>query len=393
MMEQLSLILMIIGIILMFIQFFPVHKKATIKSRQKNPNISIIIPARDESQVIESLLKSIKKQTTNIPMQNVYIIVENKKDETVEIAKKYKVNILYRKNLNLKRKGYALQEALDQINKKFDLFFIFDADNILDEKYIEKMILLYKKGYDIGVGYRNTKNGNQNMITSSSSTMFAILNFLNTKTDNIVISGTGFFITGKLIDKWHGYPFHSLTEDYELKIYSLAQNINCGFSKEAIFYDEQPTTMKTSIMQRTRWVKGFFQARKKWLMDIIKSLKKKENRFLKIKEIFVITPYLFLITSIIINMIYHIIQFIQTKQIYDLFLILITLIIIYIVLAIFTFIILLNDNNLNLSKSMKIKTIFFQPLFLVTFIHCAILAIVNREIKWQKIEHHYNEII
>ena len=75
----------------------------------------ILIPARNESQVIEQLLISIEKQTKKINSKDVYIIVESKEDPTVEIVKKHNMNIIYRKDLTKKRKGYALDDAITEI--------------------------------------------------------------------------------------------------------------------------------------------------------------------------------------------------------------------------------------------------------------------------------------
>ena len=66
----------------------------------------ILIPARNESQVIEQLLISIEKQTKKINSKDVYIIVESKEDPTVEIVKKHNMNIVYRKDLTKKRGNY-----------------------------------------------------------------------------------------------------------------------------------------------------------------------------------------------------------------------------------------------------------------------------------------------
>ena len=66
------------------------------------------------------------------------------------------------------------------------------------------MIKTFKDGYDIGIGYRNTKNGNTNAIAASSSLIFSIINTVGNsrktkKTMNSTISGTGFYINGKFI--------------------------------------------------------------------------------------------------------------------------------------------------------------------------------------------------
>ena len=221
----------------------------------------ILIPARNESQVIEQLLISIEKQTKKINSKDVYIIVESKEDPTVEIVKKHNMNIIYRKDLTKKRKGYALDDAIKEIlskNKKYDAYFIFDADNILDKNYIKEMINSIEEGYDIGISYRNTKNSST-LVAASSALTFSMINTIGNQlkskyTNNLTISGTGYYIKGSLVEDWQGFPFNTLTEDYELTLYSTLNNLTTTYNEKAIFYDEQPDSFKVSMKQRTRWV-------------------------------------------------------------------------------------------------------------------------------------------
>ena len=150
------LIFILIGIALIIIKSLQ-KRNLTLDSKVKNPSFSILIPARYESKVIESLLISINKQSVKVNPKDVYIIVESLEDETCNIVKKYNMNIILRDKLDLKRKGYALEEAFDYLKKKnkiYDLYFIFDADNILDKYFIKEMLITYKNGYDIACGYR-----------------------------------------------------------------------------------------------------------------------------------------------------------------------------------------------------------------------------------------------
>ena len=124
------------GIMAIVVSFFSKKNNNKPKRKNDNHNFCILIPARYESRVIEDLLVSIKKQTHKINMKDVYVIVESKEDETVNICKKYGTSVVIRKHLELKRKGYALDEAVKYILGKklrYDAYFIFDADNILDK--------------------------------------------------------------------------------------------------------------------------------------------------------------------------------------------------------------------------------------------------------------------
>lgn len=370
---QLGVILIIIGTVLMIFKvLFNFTKKEMILTERKAKSFAILIPARDESRVIENLLISIKKQVENL--NSTYVIVETSDDPTCEIVKRCGGNIIIRKNLNLRRKGYALDEAIKEIKESYDLYFIFDADNVLDKNFIKEMINTYNKGYDIGIGYRNIKNS-ENIITTCSGLTFSMINTIFNKlrmknNQTITISGTGYYISNNLIKRWKGFPFHSLTEDYELSLYASANNIKTFYNDAAIFYDEQPTSMKISIKQRTRWVKGFLESRKKRLKDVTTDFSK----------ILGITPYLFLIIGILI--------LIVSSAINLYFNLLIGILLsVYLILVIFTFIIIIKEkNNLNLSLKLKIKAILFNPIFLCTYIECLIRALTTN-VSWDKIEH------
>ena len=75
------------------------------KKETKEPSFAVVIPARNESKVIEGLLKSIQNQTFSVAMEDVYVIVETKADPTVKITKNYGSQIIFRKHLEKRRKG------------------------------------------------------------------------------------------------------------------------------------------------------------------------------------------------------------------------------------------------------------------------------------------------
>lgn len=356
----------------------------------------ILIPARYESKVINNLLLSITKQTTKINPKDIYIIVESIKDKTVAIAKQYNMNIILRENLSLKRKGYALNDAVTYILKKqihYDAYFIFDADNILDKDFIKNMEKSINEGYDIGIGYRNTKNSNT-LVSASSALTFSMINTMlnerkNKYHNNLTISGTGYYIKGSIVEDWNSFPFHSLTEDYELTLYAILNNLTTTYNKKAIFYDEQPDNLNVSLKQRTRWVKGYFEARKKYINKISKSEIKNDPNFAsKVNAFLGVTPYIYIIIGLLIILVNTLITSGITSFLCYLT---IFLLLIYILLALFTIIMLKKEkNSLNISKSMKIKVIFYNPIFMFSYIICLLRSIFIKDIKWDRIEHNKN---
>ena len=50
-------------------------------------------------------------------------------------------------------------------------------------------------------------------------------------------------------------------------------------------------------------------------------------------------------------------------------------------------IVIKDKDILNLNKEMRVRAIFFTPLFLITYIPCALQALTKRNIQWEKMEH------
>ena len=402
--EAIGITLIIIGLLMLFTTSFLARQNNNFpkRKRKKLENFCVLIPARDESKVIEDLLISIEKQTKKINMEDIYVIVEQTSDPTVEIAKKHHATIFIRKRLDLKRKGYALDECIKDLKEKnifYNAYFILDADNVLDSHFFEEMEKSYQNGYDIATGYRNLKNGNDSIISACSGITFAFLNSNGNETKskqsrNVILSGTGVYIEGELIKKWESFPFHSLTEDYELTLYSIKHNLTSIYNKNAIFYDEQPIKYKNTINQRTRWIKGYFASRKKYIPEFRKILKNNPNFGSLINEISGMKPYIIMIIGAFLYILNQMITLIKIHNIFDpiskicLTKIILIIMLAYILFAFMTAYIILKDKDkINISEKMQIKTILFSPLFFATYVPCAIKAFLKKEVKWEKVEH------
>lgn len=401
-------LLLLLGIILGIVrmQLMKKNKNVPTKTRRKG-KYAILIPAREEAKVIQGILKSIQKQTYPIEMKQVYVIVEREEDPTVTICEKYGASVFVRKELeNKRRKGYALDECLKEIlkTKQYDAYFIFDADNILADDYLEKMEKAYLEGYDLGFGYRNCKNGNDSLIAASSTLTFSMINTIGNEekmknTNNLVITGTGFFIAGEWVQKWKGYPFHSLTEDYELSLYATLHSMTTKYVEDAIFFDEQPKYYKDTVHQRIRWIKGFFTARKEYVPLLRKKRKEKgKNYGSQIGEVIGILPVILLVVGAALYLGVQVVAICfalrgEISLFVPLIKLVVFLLLVYFFLVILSQLLLIKENGkLNLSKKMQRRVIFFNPLYLMTYIPCAIKALLKKEVTWKQVRHGKTEI-
>ena len=221
--------ILVIGAIFLLLREYLLTLKGSNKkliNNSDNPRFAVLVPAKDESLVIEDLLNSLEEQSYKIDKQDIYVITESLDDPTNKIVLKHGNRVIVRRDFTYKCKGGALAEAIKFIiseGKHYDAYFIFDADNILDKDFFKEMKESFIKGYDVGIGYRNAKNGNDNIYAAASSLTFSMINTLGNNFKmkhglNLTVSGTGFYIKGDILENLGGYPFYSLTEDYEFSL-------------------------------------------------------------------------------------------------------------------------------------------------------------------------------
>lgn len=370
------------------------QNRLQLKPRKIKPRIAILVAARDESKVIAGLLESIQRQTVNVPPEDVYVIVETLDDPTVQICKRYHDTVILREDLNKQRKGYALDEAIRQIlarDRHYDAYFIFDADNILSEDYLEEMLKIYATGYEIATGYRNSKNGNTNVISAVSSLTFSMINVMSNRNRathgaNIIFSGTGYYIAGDLIEEWQGWPFQSLTEDYELSLYATLHSLTTFYNEKAMFYDEQPTKYRQTVAQRVRWIKGYFSARTKYI-PLIRVKKHGNNYGSLVKERIGVRPAIFAILGLLAIIVGVVIELCTLGKALDIIAAIPgILVFVYIVLMLIT-IEMLKREKLDLTTKTKLKAVLFNPIYLATYIPCALKALLKKDVSWIKIKH------
>lgn len=368
--------------------------KLSLIRHTRMPRMAFLIPARNESAVIEGLLRSIAKQAIKVNMRSVYVIVETLEDPTIMICKKYGCSVILRENLDHQRKGYALDEAIKQIRaagRHYDLYFIFDADNRLAPDYLYEMLKTFSHGYEMAIGYRHAKNHNQNVIAAVSALTFSMINTLGNKNRvaygaNIIFSGTGCYIDGELIEKWKGWPFHSLTEDYEMSLYAVLHNISTFYNEKAVFYDEQPTRYRQTVDQRVRWIKGYFSARAKYI-PLMKKRKVMDNQGSLIKESAGVKPVIWALIGVVCLLFNDIVGiFVNPNWGLILVSLIGVILLVYLVLMIIT-IVMIRKEKMRFSKKMKWKAVLFNPIYLVSYVPCALKALFIKDVQWKPIEH------
>lgn len=238
------------------------------KPAKHNHKYAILIPARNEEAVIANLLDSIRKQDYDMSLVTVFVIADNCTDRTAEIARRCGAVCYERFDDEHRTKGYALQFLFERIEEdygrmSFEGYFIFDADNLLKEDYISRMNDSFDAGCKLITSYRNSKNFSESWVASTYALHWLRSIRTNHRPRSVLrlatnIQGTGFLFTNEIVRD--GWKYTSLTEDRALTADAVAQGFEITYNDAAVFYDEQPVSVKVALRQRLRWSRGHLEA-------------------------------------------------------------------------------------------------------------------------------------
>lgn len=373
----------------------------SIPTMPDKTRFAVIIPARNESRVIEALLRSVVNSEYPKELYDIYVIVETEDDPTVEIAGRYGAEIFLRENLENIGKGYALDECLKSIfagEKEYDAFLLLDADNLVSRRFMSRLDDAYQAGYDAVCGKRNNKDWNASAVSSSSALVFTVINSVQNTVKtahglHVLFSGTGFFIKAEVLRRLGGWPFHSMTEDYEFSTFATVNGLKTCYLDDAVYYDEQPVKLWQSIVQRSRWVKGYFTVNaryRKTKKEFVKSQPK--NLDMRVMR-FGTVPLLAMVISTVLYFALLVVAVIlcgmTNSGLVGVFIARMGVLlgVIYAFLVLFTGVLFsIEGNRASITTKNKIKTVFYNPFFLATFVVAAVRAIFLPK-GWEVIEH------
>ena len=359
---------------------------------KKDHRFMAIIPAHNEEAVVGNLIESLKNQTYNKELYDIYVIADNCTDNTAKIARDAGAIVYERFDETKKTKGYALNWFLQQKikeNAPYDAFFVFDADNIVDKNFIKNMNKKLCQGEDVVQGYRDIKNPSDNWITAGYAIFYWQMHrFYHLARYNIglspLLNGTGFMVKFDVI-KPQGWDTETLTEDIEFSLKRIIKGKKLGWATDAIVYDEQPTGFRQSWSQRSRWTVGHIQCIQKYTKEL--AIATKENKKMMNLDgllyivgsmpMFIITIVL-LLTNFIM---YNAASITTAELIKNLMLYLVPTFILPILVGIFAM--WLDGRKI---KPMA-KGLLCYPLFLLTWIFINFKCLFIRNTSWEKINH------
>lgn len=378
--------------------FIGLVKKAPQLTAKKNHRYAVVISARNEANMIENLISSIKNQNYPSELIDTFVVADNCSDNTAEVARNCGAIVYERFNQQLVGKGYALDWLFKNIKEdmpdnEYEAYIVFDADNIVDPNFVAEMNKAFDNGYRVLTSYRNSKNYSENWISAGYSLWFLReAKFLNNSRMNLgtscAISGTGFLVSADIIKKNDGWIHHLLTEDIEFTVDSVIHGEIIGYCENAVLYDEQPVTLYQSYLQRLRWSKGFYQVFGKYGAKLFTGMLK--GSFSCYDMLMTVSPAMLLtLASTVINLVAIVLGIIGDQHhlpmlftalgqtlfgFYGMFF----------MLGVITTI--TERKQIHCSPIKKILYTFTFPLFMLTYIPISVIALFKK-VEWKPISH------
>ena len=361
---------------------FKKRKKDNIVS-DKYSHFTILIPARNEEEVIKDAIQSFKRQKYPKDNYEIVVVINNTTDNTLGVCNAEGVRSILCER-KIKNKGDALKEAFDRLKKeKTDAYIIMDADNVVNDEFLGEMNKSLNEGTLVAKSSMDIKAKENTWVSSSYAIYFFIQSILYSIPRNNIgascaINGTGIMIKKEVIDKF-GFNVRTITEDLEFMTLCALNNIKIKYVEGAICYAEHPSDFKVSMIQRRRWTKGIYEGFIIYFNSIMKNMIKRPNIELLDSLLIYSTP-LILILSLISIFINFLIVPLPIYLIITSF----SLLVSYISISLCALFVCVKSKK-------KIKDfltgIIMFPIFLLSWQYLNIAVLFKKEVVWDEIKH------
>jgi cellulose synthase/poly-beta-1,6-N-acetylglucosamine synthase-like glycosyltransferase len=257
------------------------QRKALEQQALELPDISLMIPAHNESLVITNTLESILKSNYPAGKLEILVIDDGSTDDTAQqveaVAGRDSRVRLFKvpPEFAARGKSAALNRCLPECRHK--IIGIFDADNLPEPGSILHLARQLVADPSLGavIGKFRCINKKRNLLTrfiNLESLAFQWIvqagrwHMLRMST----LPGTNYLIRRSLLEELGGWDEQALTEDAEMSIRIYQAGHLIKFVPYAVTWEQEPETLRVWIKQRTRWARGNNYVLEKYLTRVFK---------------------------------------------------------------------------------------------------------------------------
>jgi cellulose synthase/poly-beta-1,6-N-acetylglucosamine synthase-like glycosyltransferase len=234
----------------------------------------IVVPAHNEAEVIGGTLASLKEAAGN--RVRILVVADNCTDDTAAIARSAGVDVLERRDPQLRGKGFAIDFARTELRRDPpDVVLVIDADCRTDRATIEQLInRCAASGHPCQAIYLQAPAPDAPPTVQLSTFAFYVRNVLRQRglqrlAGRVHLVGTG------MAFPWTAFASAALAtgnivEDLELGLELAATGYRPLLVEHAIVLSDAASERNT-VDQRRRWEGGFLQSARVWAPKLLAS--------------------------------------------------------------------------------------------------------------------------
>lgn len=259
-MTLLNLFTVYLGIIFLF----TFRRRTSYPAAAPKTRFAVIIPARNEAHVIGNLIAALRAQRYPADKIDVYVAVNNTTDDTESVSLAAGAQVI-RCEGRITNKGQVLHQAFERLlPMDYDAYAVFDADNIPDRDFMQRMNDALAAGERVCKGRLKAGNYAESWVSGGYGLYHALMEWTFSRphsaagfSSNLV--GTAFVVHREVMEQLGGWNTVSICEDTEFAAQATRLGHRVAFVYDALSYDEQVPDFFVSLRQRHRWCYGMVQ--------------------------------------------------------------------------------------------------------------------------------------
>ena len=272
-------------------------RKLVSKSKDDLPSISLIVPVKNEENVISRFLSSFLK--VNYPKDKLEIVIveDGSVDKTEAICRGFAkdhpelIKVVSRQVSN--GKPSALMEALKHV--KGEIVGVFDADNVPEPDVLLRAGNYFRDSSVVALQGRVCAiNAEENILTRFVAQEEALRyeGFMRGKEVLglfVPLNGSCYFVRRAVIEDVGGWDTTALSEDMELAARLVDKGYKIKYASDLRSWQEYPASVTEFFRQRVRWFRGTMEVGMKY-GKLLKNL----NRISFDAEVTLVGPFVFI---------------------------------------------------------------------------------------------------
>jgi peptidoglycan-N-acetylglucosamine deacetylase len=238
------------------------RKKHRIIPGSSDQTVTVVIPAYNESAVIERCLDHVL--ASDHPHFDVIVIDDGSTDGTVEVARKYetdpRVTVLSQAN---RGKAAALNAALDATES--EVLVCIDADSQIHRKALSHLLAHFEDPEVGAVAGRVVVGNRRSFLTGLQALEYITTQSIDRRAKEclnavpVVPGAIGAWRTNAVLEAGI-FSSETLTEDADMTMAIVRSGYRVIYEEQAVATTEAPATLKGLMGQRRRWNLGMMQA-------------------------------------------------------------------------------------------------------------------------------------